>query len=120
MIKLTGLSVSQRNRAKGDSPLTPTELLKLRGRLIISSNSFFDFEIWVMIVIACRLFLREDNVSSLKLEGVLPEITSVKSNGYVEGIHFQIQGKCDPQPVTMKMWAHPNFPNLCPIDALLA
>jgi hypothetical protein len=105
--------------AKGDSPLTPTELLKLRGRLL-SSNSLFDFEIWVMIIIACRLFLREDEVSSLKIEDVVPEITSVKSNGYVEGIAFQIQGKCDPQPVTLMMWADPNFPNLCPINALLA
>ncbi len=72
--------------------MTPTELLKLRGRLL-RSNSLFDFEIWVMILIACRLFLREDEVSSLKIEDLVPEITSVKSNEYVEGISFQVQGK---------------------------
>ncbi len=58
-------------------------------------------------------------MSYVKIEDV-PEITSVKANGYVEGIAFKIQGRIDRQPVTLMMWADPNFPNLCPVNALLA
>jgi hypothetical protein len=39
--------------------LTPSELLKIRVRLL-SSNSILDFQLWAMILVACRLFLRED------------------------------------------------------------
>jgi hypothetical protein len=106
-------------KVKGDSPLTPSELLKLRGRLL-SSNLISDFEIWVMVIVACRMFLREDEVSSLKCEDIVPDVTCVKASGYVEGIAFQVQGKCDKNPVILMMWSDPNFPALCPVNALLA
>lgn len=48
--------------AEGDSALTPWELLSLRDRLL-STNSLWDLEFWVMTLIAIKLFLREDEVN---------------------------------------------------------
>jgi hypothetical protein len=73
-----------------------------------------------MILVACRLFLREDEVSSMRCEDVVPDVTSVKSNGFVDGIAFQVQGKCDKRPVILMMWSDTDFPSLCPVNALLS
>jgi hypothetical protein len=105
--------------ARGDSPLTPSELIKLRNRLL-SSNSLHDFELWTMIIIACRLFLREEEIASMKCEDIVQDITSVQSNGHVEGIAFKVQGKSDVHPVTLMLWSDPCFPCLCPVNALLS
>jgi hypothetical protein len=72
-----------------------------------------------MIIIACRLFLREIEVASMHCDDVVPDITSVQSNGHVEGIAFKIKGKSDIHPVTLMM-CDPSFPCLCPVNALLA
>jgi hypothetical protein len=105
--------------AKGDSAVTPSELLKIRGKLL-SSNSIYDYLIWTMIIIACKLFLREDEVSSMHFEDIVPDVTSVHSNGMVEGIAFTVQGKSDAHPVTLMMWSDHVFPHLCPVNALLS
>jgi hypothetical protein len=105
--------------ARGDSPITPSEILKLRTRLL-SSNSLQDFQMWTMILIACRLFLREDEVASMRCEDIVSDITSVHGNGHVEGIAFKIQGKSDVHPVTLMMWSDAIYPSLCPVNALLS
>jgi hypothetical protein len=66
----------------------------IRVRLL-SSNSISYFQLWAMILVACRLLLREDEVPSMICEDIVPDVASVKSNGYVDGIAFQLQGKCD-------------------------
>jgi hypothetical protein len=86
--------------AKGDSAVTPGELLKIRGKLL-SSNSIYVDEI------------RWDEVSSLRFEDVVADVTSVHSNWMIEGIAFTVQGKSDIHPVTLMIWYDHAFPHLC-------
>lgn len=48
--------------AQGDSPLLPNELISLRASLLQDQNPLWGFMIWVMILIGCKLFLREEEV----------------------------------------------------------
>ncbi len=66
----------------------------IRVRLL-SSNSISYFQLWAMILVACRLLLREDEVPSMRCEDIVPDVASVKSNGYMDRIAFQLQGKCE-------------------------
>lgn len=65
---------------KGDTPLQPHQLLKIRAYLL-SSNSIWDFQIYVMILISCRMFLREDELANMKFEDINADITTVKAGG---------------------------------------
>jgi hypothetical protein len=75
----------------GDSPIMPMELKLIRDRLM-SSNHLWDFMLYTILLISCRLFLREDEVGSVTVSAVNYVIMTVKPNGNVEGIAFQIKG----------------------------
>jgi hypothetical protein len=90
-------------RPNGDSPLTPDELKLIRNHLL-SSNSLWDFELYCIILISCRMFLREDEVGSMSYDTINSDVSVIKSNDCVEGTAFEVQGKADPVPVTLMMW----------------
>lgn len=106
-------------RARGDSPITPDELHLIRSRLMMS-NTLWDFQLYTIILLSCRLFLREDEVGSLGYHSVNDVVTLVKSNDCVEGIAVDVQGKADPAPVTLMMWFDHELPEFCPVRHLLA
>jgi hypothetical protein len=103
---------------KGDTPLSPWELISMRTYLI-SQNTVWDLMIWTMTLVACMLFLREDEVASLSFESINYDLCIVNDNGTVEGVSLKVQGKSDPLPVTLMLWANDEVPELCPIRHLL-
>jgi len=106
-------------RPNGDSPLTPDELKLIRNRLLVS-NTLWEFELYVVILMCCRMFLREDEVGRMAYNTVNSDITVVKSNDCVEGISVEVKGKADPVPVTLMIWFDHDFPEFCPVRHLLA
>jgi hypothetical protein len=46
---------------RGDSSFTPNELLQVRY-LLCSSNSLWDFQLYTMIIVGEKLFLRSDEL----------------------------------------------------------
>jgi hypothetical protein len=106
-------------RPNGDSPLTPDELKLIRTRLLVS-NSLWDFELYCIILLSCRMFLHEDEVGHMGYVDINHDITVIKSNDCVEGIAVVVKGKADPIPVTLMMWFDHEFPEFCPVRHLLA
>jgi hypothetical protein len=104
---------------KGDSPITPFELLQVRTYLC-STNSLWDFMIYVMILLGVKLFLRSDELCSITVEQFLGDFAIVSGDyAYLEGIAVVIQGKSDKIPVTLMLWSDHHFPLYCPIRHLL-
>jgi hypothetical protein len=97
-------------RPNGDSPLTPDEL-KLICNKLMAGSTLWEFELYVIILLCCRMFLCADEIA---------KITVVKSNDCVEGIAMQVQGKADPNPITLMMWFDHESPEFCPVWHLLA
>jgi hypothetical protein len=83
------------------------------------SNTVWDLMIWTMTLVACILFLREDEVASLAFESINYDLCIVNDNRTVEGVSLKVQGKSDPVPVTLMLWANDNVPELCPVRHLL-
>jgi hypothetical protein len=102
----------------GDSPLTPWELQNIRMKLI-SSNDISDLQLWVMILISCKLFLCSEEICQIKFEDFNGDISCVNSEGTVSGLALKIQGKSDVVPVTLMLWEVDDIPELCPIRSLL-
>jgi hypothetical protein len=105
-------------KAKGDSPITPDELKLIRFRLMMS-NTLLDFKLYTIILLSCRLFLREDEIDTLGYSNVNYDVTVVKSNACVEGISVDVKGKADTSPVTLMMWFDHELPEFCPVHHLL-
>jgi hypothetical protein len=108
----------------GDSALTPFELMDMRSKMI-SSNKLWDLQFWVMTIIACRLFLRSDELCDLKYTSEKNEnclnwdVTIIRPDGRVEAIGFNIKGKTDSRSVALLLWSDDDNPALCPVRALM-
>lgn len=81
--------------AQGDS----WELLDIR-EFLLNSNELFDFEIFVMILILVKLFLRQDEVSTLQICSFKKDLSVVSLDGFVDGLGVEIQGKSGKKPVS--------------------
>ena len=92
--------------AGGDSPLTPWELLDIRELCIKNTIGYLQF--WVMTLLACKLFLHEEEVASLKMDSICWDLCVISPTGEIEGLAVQIQGKSDSVPVTHMIWADLN------------
>ncbi|KAI3646049.1 hypothetical protein MP228_008977 [Amoeboaphelidium protococcarum] len=110
---------------RGDSALTPWELIKLRN-YCISKNNLYDLMFYVMTLVGCKLFLRNSELTDLKfssedgINAINWELTSFSPSGELVGLAFNIKGKTDNQPVPLTLWSDDTVPELCPIRHLLA
>jgi len=105
--------------SRGDSPLTPEELKQICSRLLVS-NSLWDFELYCVILISCRMFLREDEIGSMGYVHINHDISVIKGNDCVEGLAITVKGKADKVPVTLMMWFDHEFPEFGQARHLLA
>ncbi|KAI3650647.1 hypothetical protein MP228_004128 [Amoeboaphelidium protococcarum] len=114
-------------RPEGDSPLTPYELRDF-GEACMSNNKLADYQLFVMVLIGCKLFLREHELAQLKIPTTNDRenvncvdwnMSSVTPSGDVKAIAFTIMGKSDKVPVTLFLWADNEVPSMCPVRHLL-
>ncbi|KAJ3287457.1 hypothetical protein HDU76_007820, partial [Blyttiomyces sp. JEL0837] len=118
----------------GDKPLLPPELMMIRDKLL-SSNDKKDLQMWVMILLAIKLFLRADEVINLTFAGdehgfnrVDWNLTTIHETGMVKGLTFKISGKSEnrlingkatAKYVNLTAWNDDDHPEMCPVRALL-
>ncbi|KAI9140179.1 hypothetical protein BKA69DRAFT_1081480, partial [Paraphysoderma sedebokerense] len=104
---------------------------------LVTQNRPTEFMIAVMITLAVNLFLREDEVSSLKFEDILWNISHcnpdntigmlfrlnqivLSVNRYVvEFICIKLREKADKYPTLLLLWRNRRCPYLCPVNLLL-
>ena len=115
---------------QGDTPLMPYELLQLRSKLLCS-NKIGDLQLWMMILISIKLFLRSEEASGTEIDasgnkkptGIQMESfiasLAVMENAMLKSIGLKIQGKTDTRPVHLMLWDDPMNPELCAIRHLL-
>ena len=102
---------------RGDSQLLPSDLRNLRTYLL-STNDVSDLQMWVVVLLGCKLFLRPDEVLHIKMSGIMPELI-VRDEGDVRSIMLEVMGKADKKPVHLVAWSDYDYPDLCLIRALL-
>ncbi|KAH9098087.1 hypothetical protein LEN26_016708, partial [Aphanomyces euteiches] len=66
-----------------------------------------------MVLLCCKLFLRGDEVVSIRFDHFIGDLAIVDSNGVVEALAIKVRGKCDPRPVTLMIWSDDVIPQLC-------
>lgn len=118
--------------ASGTEPLTPFQVLKVRN-LLLSTNQVQDFQLFVMILMSIRLFLRSEEVSGEKIYTgeSKPRPTGIKSdsfdfglsgvkNGVLDTLALRVNGKTDKEIITLSLNREVTNPLLCPILHLQA
>jgi hypothetical protein len=101
----------------GCDSMDPSHIRLLRDTLT-KSESVSDLGKYALILIACRLFLRADEILKMKMEDIFPNLFIVHGERVVAmGVRFK--GKTD------KKWKHywlrvdDEYPDMCPVRHLL-
>ena len=81
--------------------------------MLVSNVSLSYFQVWVMILIAVKTFLRYDELYKIKLEGFVEDLCIVQDDGFVDVLAFQIQVKNEIPQVTLSSFADILIPELC-------
>ena len=103
--------------AEGDSPLTPWELIQIRNSRVFTGN-VEDLQFFVVVILAVKLFLRSDEFLTLTDTSIQWDVSSLNRDGSLKGLAIKIQGKTDPVPVTLMLWADDDKPQLCAVRHL--
>jgi hypothetical protein len=90
--------------------------MDLRAHLL-SANTKWNLQVWTMIILGVSLFLRMDELSKIKVEDILHDLTIANSNG-VEGVILKVKGKRDVREVSLILWRNRVCSSLCPVTAL--
>ncbi|KAI9341777.1 hypothetical protein DFJ73DRAFT_535037 [Zopfochytrium polystomum] len=109
----------------GDSALSLFDLIRIRTALL-RRGTRADLQLWVMIIVSVKLFLRSDEILGLAFDSnagtrnyVFWDCSSVSGDGALDVLAFSIRGKCDRAPTTLLLYRDDQFPELCPIRAIL-
>lgn len=101
--------------------LCQVELVDIREHLLNSSESFVNrLQMYSLILIGTRLFLRQDEVAGLGFHSIVPEVSVIKNNTLVQ-LGLKVTGKTEKGEYFTVLLLHrdDNFPALCPIRHLL-
>ena len=105
--------------AQGDSPLSPWEVATLR-RNLVNTNRIEDLQLFVIILVAIKLFLRSDEFLTIRSCDLNWELTLINDDHSISSLCIKIQGKTDANPVNLMLHADDDNPELCPVRHLMA
>jgi hypothetical protein len=122
---------------KGCGQLYPSEVRKIRNHLL-SRGDPVSSQMWVMILLGIRKFLRSDELITLTMEDFINshhpkgKLYPVLTNGIgaltkcqvlhldsVRSVASEVQGKQDDQPVRLVLHIDKEYPEFCPVRHLL-
>lgn len=100
-----------RHQVKGNKQLLPRWIKRMR-KLLLSTNKLSDLQTYVMILLGIKLFLRADELLSLKVESF--DYESFKMDAaHIHTLAVWIKGKCDDVPVLLKIRRDDKCPHFC-------
>ena len=83
-------------------------------------DKFENIQLWTMVLLGIKLFLRADEIVTMKLDNFRTDCARInKKNNRIESIVVKICGKCDLDWVSLTLWRDDQNPDLCPIRALM-
>jgi hypothetical protein len=103
---------------KGNVQLLPSEIRQLRA-LLLSDGSIYGLQKYVMIILGIKLFLRADELISLRVESFDVSLFLVDRDRGPSALCVKIQVKNDVTPYHMVLWAESEYPEFCPVRHLL-
>ena len=98
--------------------LLPSYVRKLRDRLI-SSNSLIDLQTFTIIVVSISLFLRFDDFVDIEISHFEPKLFVFDDMGNIRALCLKVFGKSDSTWTHLMLWRDEEYPELCPVSALL-
>jgi hypothetical protein len=101
---------------RGAMSLLPCDIRDLRRALV--GKDLQSFQIYLMVLLGIKLFLRADKLLSLRLEQFEKKAYVVDGND-VHGICLWIQGKKDVTKKYVYLWTDEQCPEFCPVRHLL-
>ena len=102
---------------KGDTQLLPCDLRAIRTYLL-SNNGIIGVQSWTIALLAVKLFLRPDEVLSIRMDDVLDNLI-IRKDGHVHSVTINVMGKSDKQNVALQAIADDDNPDFCPVRMLL-
>ena len=103
---------------KGSSQLIPADLRFLQSALL-SSDTIFNLQLWVIIIISCRLFLRHDEFHDLSDVNFVSSLFAIFPDG-IEHLGLWVCGKADKGVKKyLKVVTDREYPDLDAVSVLL-
>ena len=102
----------------GSYQILPNELLEIR-RLLLSTGKAKDLQLYCIMIISIKLFLRHDEFHSIQLFDVQDGMSDVDEHGQLNQMVIRIKGKTDKVTRHLVLWADNVEPRFCPIRHLL-
>ena len=124
---------------KGCGQLQPMEVRTIRKTLLSDDSNFANLQLWVMILLGIKLYLRADELLNMRVEdfidswagtrmhteGEQPDRKSYLTERQivfadkVATLFCEVQGKTDHIPVMLTLFWDDEYPEFCPIRVLL-
>ena len=101
----------------GAAQLLPRDLRDLRDYLL-STRELSGLQMWVEILIACKLFLRHDELYQMTDIDLIKVLHEISEFG-IDGLCLQVYGKADTDFIRLMLWADDQFPDLDAVRHLL-
>jgi integrase len=109
-----------KHKRKGNVQLKPSEIRKLRAHLLSDSSRFHEgLKIYTMVIVGLSLFLRADELLSMKFDHFVENLQLINPNTGVRALVVEVKGKCDDRVFQLILWANDEFREFCPIRHLL-
>ena len=114
-------ALAAEHEPNGCSAMSVHEVRQLRTYLLTEGkDSFKNCQMWLMVILGIKLFLRSDEVVKLELSQFRTECAVVDiQNTTVDHLVVWIKGKSDTKAVSLSLWRDDENPEFCPICALL-
>jgi hypothetical protein len=111
---------------RGNVQLTPLQIRNIRKGMLNTGGGggvvwkLKNLQTYVMMLLGIKLFLRADEIITLKLDQFRTECFEVDVEaGRIEKLVVWVQGKSDTEPVTLCIYRDDDNPEFCPIRHLM-
>ena len=101
----------------GACTLLPSHVRAIR-RELLKTDELANLQLYTIMIVSISCFLRFDDFNTLKVESLREDVHVVSATG-VKSLCILVQGKCDPKPVYLFLWADEENPEFCPVRHLL-
>ena len=101
----------------GNIQLLPGDVRRLQHHLC-NASTLYNLQIYTMIIIGIKCFLRASELIKLKIANFEPEYFIIRE-GCIETLCLQIRGKSDKNPVRLQLFKDNECPEFCPVRHLL-
>ena len=105
---------------RGALHITTKQLRQVRAHLLSRSNDIMNMQLWCMMLVGIHLFLRAQEVCSLRLSQFRKECFVVlRKEKRVDQIVLWVLGKADKVEQCLSLYRDDENPEFCPVRALL-